>query len=142
MQHAATLVVLALSLSACGSSDSSGGDDGDAGNGNDGSAPTSCADVSGTWGFGVSCRGPGSASDGSFAVTVTQTGCEVTVTEQDDQTPTSWVSSGTLDAAGALTLTGEFGFTSATTCAVQITGDAWSLTCVSGAETCTGDASR
>jgi len=140
MKHAVTMAVLALLLSACSSGDLS--PDGDASSGGGENAPGTCPDVGGAWRFWVSCIGPGRESSGTFPATVAQSGCQVTVTQQDDQTPTSWVSGGTLDAAGNLTLTGEFGFTDATTCAAQITQGTWSLTCTSERETCTGDAER
>ena len=140
MKPAVTVVLLALLLSACSSSDSSA--DGNASTGGGQNASVTCPDVGGAWRFWVSCIGPGRESDGSFPATVTQSECQVTLTQQDDQTPASWVSSGTLDAAGNLTLTGEFGFTDATTCAVQISENIWSLTCTSERETCTGDAER
>ncbi len=93
----------------------------------------SCVNAAGTWRFDYSCVNFG----GSFPVLVEQTGCGVTFTEPDDNTPKTWVSTGTIDNAGKITLSGKFGFTSAESCSGQIVNGKWTLTCPNDAQKCT-----
>ena len=134
------LVVPALLAVACGS--------GDGGESPEGGHPSGCPDLAGDFVVGSSCTstgsGHGSASSGTFAATMTQNGCEISLIQKDDKTPTEWVSKGTIDETGKLTLTGDFGFTVLTECLVQVANDGWTGTCASadGTETCELEAQR
>jgi hypothetical protein len=67
---------------------------------------------------------------------MTQTGCQVTFTQTDDQTPTQWVSTGTIDSAGKGSLRGDFGFTDSSMCDLEASSDAWQGRCGSATQAC------
>ena len=74
---------------------------------------------------------------------MTQTGCQVTFTQTDDQTPTQWVSKGTIDSAGKGSLRGDFGFTDSTMCDIEATSDdAWVGRCGSATQACELEAQK
>jgi hypothetical protein len=103
-------------------------------------AGSGCPDLSGTWRFGASCESPHSFSASSFAAGVSQNGCAITLTQKDDNTPTEWVSTGTVDQDGKTTLAGDFGFTDETGWTGQVAGGAWTGTIANDAEICTIEA--
>jgi hypothetical protein len=126
---AALLATVLSALVGCGD-DSGPGADAPAGGGD----AAACPNAAGVWQFDYTC--PGSA--GGFSAPITQTGCAITLVQMDDQTPMSWTSSGELDDRGDFTLSGQFGFTVATSCTGSIVGDQLSLACGG----CSVDATR
>ena len=123
------ILLVAVSLTGCGSStvaadgsvaDGPGGEDVV---GTDG--PGACPSVAGVWRLDYACA----TSAGSFAATVTQTACTMTLTQTDDVTAMTWISSGSIAADGTFTLTGALGFTSDTSCTGTATAPMLSMTC-------------
>jgi hypothetical protein len=124
---------LCISAAGCGD-DGASGDSGvaDAADGGGGA----CPNAEGGWGFDVSCRSGMGGDEGSFAATVDQSDCSLTLTQMDDATPETWVSTGTVADDGSVELTGEFGFTTITSCTGTTTGSMMSLSCMTADETC------
>ncbi len=74
---------------------------------------------------------------------MTQTGCNITFTQTDDNTATQWVSTGIIDSTGKGSLRGDFGFTDSIMCDLEATGDdAWQGRCGSATQTCELEAER
>ena len=142
MTRLAFIAVLSATLIACngGDGDADGGN-GDSGSGDDGSA-SNCPDISGTWQLSYTCEGSTGGSGGSAMVEVTQTACEVTLTQPDDNTPQVWTSTGPIDPDGNTSLAGEFGFTSAETCTGTVSGNNWTGECLSEDWNCEFEADK
>jgi hypothetical protein len=120
MPTRALLATVLLGLVGCGD-DGGHGADAPAGGGD----AAECPNAAGQWQFDYTC--PGSA--GGFSAQITQTGCAITLVQMDDQTPMTWTSTGELDGLGDFTLSGQFGFTIATSCTGSIAQDELSLDC-------------
>ena len=102
-----------------------------------------CPDLAGTWSVEASCQGPGAFFSGAFVAVMTQTGCKVTFTQTDDQTPTEWVSTGSIDSTGRGSLRGDFGFTDSGMCDLEATSDdAWTGQCGSATQACELEAQK
>jgi hypothetical protein len=108
----------------------------------DGGAQPACPYLAGTWNVEASCEGPGAFGSGAFVAVMTQTGCQITFTQTDDQTPTQWVSTGTIDSAGKGSLRGDFGFTDSIMCDLEATSSAWTGHCGSATQTCQLEAEK
>jgi len=108
----------------------------------DGGTCASCPDGSGLWQFNYQCTTTGVFSVGSFVAAVTQTGCAITVTQSDDNTPTVWISTGTIDQDGKTHLTGDFGFSSAGACDGTLVAGTWTSTCTATGIDCQLDGLR
>ncbi len=131
--------ILALSVAFISCNGGNGNDDG--GNGSDGSN-TNCPDISGNWQLGFSCTGAMGGSEGGAPVEVTQTECEITLIQHDDNTTEVWTSTGSIDQDGNISLTGNFGFTDAETCGGLVTGNSWTGACTTADWDCEFEAER
>ena len=102
----------------------------------DGGAKPACPYLGGTWSVTASCQGAHGDSDSNFVAVMTQTDCTITFTQTDDNTPTQWVSSGSIDSTGTGALKGDFGFTDSSMCDLETSADVFVGRCGSATQAC------
>jgi hypothetical protein len=95
-----------------------------------------CADLSGNWTLTGSCLGPRATFNGSFLAGMTQTGCNLAFTQTDEQTASTWTTTGRLESTGRGSLTGTFGFTDSNMCDLTVTAEGWDMVCGSATQQC------